>query len=227
LVEKTAQEIRNKGAIAKAYVVDVSDNLKVYQTAELTKNDFGRVDILINNAGIVSGKKLVDNPDENIKKVIAVNLMAHFWTVKAFLPDMMVRNHGHVVTIASLAGTLGVAGLGDYCASKFGVFGLDESLRAEMRALGKTGVKTTCVCPYYINTGMFDGVKNSLLFPVLDPEYVVTEIVKGVLTNQAEIFLPKLLKIRFFTRLFPSGVADYLNKATGVSRSMDTFKGRH
>lgn len=97
-----------------------------------------------------------------------INTTAHFWTVREFLPEMIKKNHGHVVTIASIAGWIGVRGLADYCASKFGAVGFDESLRFELRAL-KSNVKTTCICPYFINTGMFDGVKSKfpLLFPIL------------------------------------------------------------
>ena len=59
------------------------------------------------------------------------------------------------MTVASAAGLVGTAGLADYCASKFGAVGFNESLRVELRRLGKKGVSTTCVCPYYINTGRF------------------------------------------------------------------------
>lgn len=80
-------------------------------------------------------------------------------TLKAFLPGMVKRNHGHVVTIASGAGLFGVNRLLDYSASKFAAVGIDESLRIELTVEGKTGVKTTCVCPFYISTGMFEGVQ--------------------------------------------------------------------
>jgi all-trans-retinol dehydrogenase (NAD+) len=63
-----------------------------------------------------------------------------------------------------MAGIFGTAGLCDYCASKFAVFGYDESLRNELTRLGKDGVHTTVVCPYYINTGMFDGVKTRYFY---------------------------------------------------------------
>ena len=82
-----------------------------------------------------------------------------FQTTKAFLPAMVERNHGHVVSIASVAGLLGVAGLCDYSSSKFGAYGFNESLQMELAATGKHDVHTTVVCPFYINTGMFDGVK--------------------------------------------------------------------
>ena len=77
--------------------------------------------------------------------------------MKSFLPKMLERNRGHIVTIASLAGKHGLPGLVDYCASKFAAVGFDESLRFELYTMGKTGVKTTAVCPFLTNTGMFDG----------------------------------------------------------------------
>ena len=86
--------------------------------------------------------------------------MLYVQMVKAFLPAMLRRNHGHVVTIASAAGLFGVTGLADYSASKCAVIGFDDSLRDELAYLGKDGVFTTVVCPFYINTGMFDGVKS-------------------------------------------------------------------
>ena len=73
---------------------------------------------------------------------------------------MMDKNHGHIVSVASIAGLFGSADLCDYSASKFAVIGFDESLRNELMRLGKTGVKTTIVCPYFINTGMFAGAKS-------------------------------------------------------------------
>ena len=80
-------------------------------------------------------------------------------TTKAFLPSMLENNHGHVVTIASSAGLFGVCGLCDYCASKFGAVGFDESLMMELGVTKETSVHTTVVCPFFINRGMFDGVK--------------------------------------------------------------------
>ncbi|KAJ8321293.1 hypothetical protein KUTeg_001151 [Tegillarca granosa] len=88
-----------------------------------------------------------------------VNLLSLFWTVKAFLPDMMKQNHGHIVNIASSAGLAGISKLGDYSSSKFGVIGFTEVLQYEMKFSGYTGVHTTVVCPAMINTGMFQGAR--------------------------------------------------------------------
>ena len=85
--------------------------------------------------------------------------MLSFQTVKCFLPSMKKRNHGHIVTIASIAGIVGCNNLVDYCASKFANVGFTESLTLEIFEEGLDRVHTTIVCPYYIDTGMFAGCK--------------------------------------------------------------------
>lgn len=92
----------------------------------------GDVDILINNAGIVTGKKLLENTEKGIERTFAINSIAHAYTIRAFLPSMMQRDKGHIVTIASVAGHMGIGGLSDYCGSKFAAVGLDESVRMEL-----------------------------------------------------------------------------------------------
>lgn len=76
---------------------------------------------------------------------------------------MFEKNSGHIVSIASSAGLFGVTGLCDYCSSKFGAYGFNESLQMELAAAGKNGIATTVVCPFFINTGMFDGVQTRYL----------------------------------------------------------------
>ncbi|XP_042869558.1 protein dhs-3-like [Penaeus japonicus] len=157
---ETMRQVVALGAQCRAYTVDLCDRVAVYQAAARVKEEVGKVDILVNNAGIVTGKKFMESSDDLIVKTFQVNTFAHFWTVKAFLEDMLESNKGHVVNIASMAGWVGCNGLVDYCSSKFAAVGFDEALRLELKALGKTGVKTTCVCPVYISTGMFEGVQS-------------------------------------------------------------------
>lgn len=121
--EETAASIRKLGGTASAYKVDVTNRQIVYEMANRVKSEIGEVSILVNNAGIVSGKKIFDpeNNDAYMEKTVQVNTISHFWTVKAFMPSMIAKNHGHLITIASSAGLVGVNGLADYCASKFGI----------------------------------------------------------------------------------------------------------
>jgi all-trans-retinol dehydrogenase (NAD+) len=120
--EETAASIRKMGGTAAAYRVDVTNRDTVYEMAQRVQSEMGEVTILVNNAGIVSGKKIFDpeNNDAYMEKTVQVNTISHFWTVKAFMPRMIAKNHGHLITIASSAGLVGVNGLADYCASKFG-----------------------------------------------------------------------------------------------------------
>ncbi|ETN73593.1 oxidoreductase, short chain dehydrogenase/reductase family protein [Necator americanus] len=215
--------------LSYAYTVDLSKREQIYSAAEKVKAEVGKVDILINNAGVVTGKKIFDCPDEMMELTMAVNTHSLFYTAKAFVPAMLDSNHGHVVTVASIAGKVGVSGLVDYCASKHGAIGFHESLTAEMDALGKDGVKTTVVCPYYIDTGMFDGVetKSPTLLPVLKPEYVVDCIMEAVLTNKEMISMPRFNYVVMFAMGFlPSNAQAVLSKFFGVNETMENFRGR-
>lgn len=121
------------GLSAKGYAVDVSDREAVYQTAAKVREDIGPVDILINNAGIVCCKPLLDLPDKMIENTYAVNILAHYWTIKSFLPDMIRQKRGHIVTIASATGMIGTYGCTDYGATKSACIGLHESLDCELK----------------------------------------------------------------------------------------------
>jgi len=228
-VNKVKEEVLALGVRCHAYSCDVSKRENVYKTAKQVQKDAGDVTILINNAGIVTGKTLLEADDNLIEKTFNVNTVAHFWTIKSFLPSMLNNNHGHIVTIASAAGMVGVTGLVDYCASKYGAVGLDESLRMELTKLGKNGVHTTCVCPYYINTGMFDGVqtKYPFLLPILEPNYVTDKIIDAVLYNQQVIALPKIVwTIPLAKGLLSTKACDEAMRWLGISDTMDNFKGR-
>ncbi|XP_071442677.1 short-chain dehydrogenase/reductase family 16C member 6-like isoform X2 [Hetaerina americana] len=225
--EETSSIIKSSGGRSFSYKCDISNREDIYRTAKKVKEEVGTVRILINNAGIVSGKNLLDTPDVMVQKTFDVNVLAHFWTAKAFLPDMVNDNHGHIVTIASLAGLVGVNQLADYCASKFAVVGFDEALRLELEVSGINGVHTTVVCPYYINTGMFEGVK-SRLFPILEPAYVVDKIVAAILTNDKYLIIPSYLKIFIALKyILPLQALTYAAKnIMRVTETMSTFQGR-
>ncbi|XP_023776787.1 epidermal retinol dehydrogenase 2-like [Cyanistes caeruleus] len=212
-----------------SYICDCSKRQDIYRVADQVKKEVGDVSILINNAGIVIGKKFLDSPDSLLEKTMEVNIMAHFWTYKAFLPAMVASNHGHLVSIASCAGLCGGNQVSDYCASKFAAIGFAESIDMEMRALRKTGVKTTIVCPFAINTGMFDGVKSKWprLAPVLDPEYVAERIISAVRQNQEVLFIPRIIYTLYVLKCFlPVKAAVLMLDYFGAFDIMNTFKGR-
>ena len=220
-------EAAEKGLSISGMICDISDKKAVYRKSKVLIKKYGPVDILVNNAGIVSGKTLLLTPDEKIEKTMQVNVLPLFWLAKAFLPLMIEQNSGHIVTISSAAGLIGVRGLADYCAGKFAAVGFDESLRMELRRI-KSSVKTTVICPFFINTGMFAGVKTRipLLLPIMKSEYAVKRIVKAVLKNKKRLIIPPFANAVLFLRIFPLGVLDTLSDFFGLSHAMDDFTGR-
>jgi all-trans-retinol dehydrogenase (NAD+) len=99
-LSKTEKELSRLGE-CRSYACDVSDRKAVYALAKKVAGEMGPAAILINNAGIVRAKELLDLDDDAIEKTISINLTAQFWTCRAFLPAMIERGEGHVVNVAS------------------------------------------------------------------------------------------------------------------------------
>lgn len=234
-LEKVRAEImtRSPGATGGArlpvhcYTVDLTDRDAIKSTAERVLDEVGTVTVLINNAGVVTGKTLTEATDADIERCFQVNALAPIWATRAFLPRMIAAGEGHVVTIASAGGIAGTARLVDYCASKFAAFGFDEALRLELRRTG-VPVRTTIVCPFYIDTGMFDGVKSrfSWLIPILEPDAVAERVLRAIERDHARLIMPWFIYTTFLARLLPVALYDWLNDFFGISRSMDDFRGR-
>ncbi|XP_063775906.1 17-beta-hydroxysteroid dehydrogenase 13-like [Pseudophryne corroboree] len=200
-VEEVAAECRKIGAKVYSYVVDCSKREDINAAADKVKQEVGDVTILINNAGVVFCADLLSLEDHQIQKIFEVNILAHFWTTRTFLPSMMQNNHGHIVTIASSAGLIGVPYLVDYCSTKFAAIGYHKALTAELAALQMSGIKTTCLCPVFVDTGF---VKNAStrLAPILKTEEVVKKLVDGILTNKKIICIPAFLLFSSVLELF-------------------------
>jgi all-trans-retinol dehydrogenase (NAD+) len=215
------------GGETAAYVVDLADRARIRTVAAEILKDRGPVTILINNAGIVTGKPLLECSDEAIELTFKVNTLALFWMTRAFLPAMVKQGKGHIVTVASAAGLAGVSRLTDYCSSKFAAVGFDESLRLECRRLGLP-VRTTVVCPFYIDTGMFQGVKTrfSWLLPILDPAYVTRRILDAIEGNRRRLILPRFVLAVLMVKALPPPLFDAITGFFGVNRCMDDFVGR-
>jgi all-trans-retinol dehydrogenase (NAD+) len=220
-------ELRGAGCEADVYVCDLTRREDIEAAAAETLARNGPVDILVNNAGVVSGKSLLEISPAEIERTFQVNTLALFWTARAFLPGMLERNRGHLVTIASAAGLAGTSKLTDYCSSKFAAVGFDESLRVELKRR-ESKVVTTVVCPFYTDTGMFAGVRTRFpwLLPILDPEYVVRRTVRAIEKNRRRLVMPRFVYTGWPTRLLPVAWFDALMAFFGISDSMDEFRGR-
>ncbi|XP_077654145.1 estradiol 17-beta-dehydrogenase 11-like [Urocitellus parryii] len=180
------------------------------------KTEIGDISILVNNTGIVYTSDLFSTQDPQIEKTFAVNTLAHFWITKAFLPSMMKNNHGHIVTVASAAGLIGVPFLLAYCSSKFAAVGFHRALTEELNAFKKNGIKTTCLCPNFINTGF---IKNptSNLEPTLEPEKVVEKLMNGILTEKRMVLVPSSLNFLLILEKFlPQRFREILKRGANI-----------
>ncbi|TRY90399.1 hypothetical protein DNTS_021892 [Danionella cerebrum] len=210
------------------YVVDVGKRENVYSIAEKVRREVGEVDLLINNAGVVSGHHLLECPDELIERTMVVNCHAHFWTTKAFLPKMLEMNHGHIVTVASSLGLFSTAGVEDYCASKFGAIGFHESLSHEIQASEKDGIKMTLVCPYLVDAGMFRGcrIRKEIepFLPPLRPEFCVKQATRAILTDQPMICMPRIVyMVNFMKSILPFEAIVCMYRFLGADKCMYPF----
>ncbi|RWS17854.1 epidermal retinol dehydrogenase 2-like protein [Dinothrombium tinctorium] len=185
-VEQTVEMVKLQGCKCTFYVADVADHESIYKIADRIKAEVGTVTLLINNAGIVNGKNLLDLSETEIKRTFNVNTLSHFWLYKAFVPHMIQSKHGHLVSVASVASYVTGGKLSDYCGSKFAVAGSFEAFSMEMR--DHSWLNFTLVCPYWMSTDMFRGA--SSFIKAVSPEKVADETIKAILTNREMVVVP-------------------------------------
>ncbi len=165
-LEQVAQAIRsaNKGIQVLTYPCDVSDSKAVSDMVSSVVDKLGRIDLLVNNAGMGKTGTLAISSEE-FDEVLSVNLKGPFALLKAVVPTMKAQGGGTIINVASRAGKIGFAGWGAYAASKFGMVGLGESL---YRELSPMGIRVTTLCPSWVDTDMAKGStfpKNQMLTP--------------------------------------------------------------
>jgi short-subunit dehydrogenase len=224
-IDNTLQELNPLGNIT-AYVVDVSDIQQIESTAQQLKKEHSNIDILINNAGIVVGKYFHEHSATEIEKTLNINSSAPMHICNHFLPSMMENDAGHICNISSSASLVANPKMSVYAASKWAVFGWSDSLRLEMKELKKK-IKVTTILPYYINTGMFDGVKSRI--PILNDEYAALTIIKAIEKNKKIITIPGWIYrfTRFGQTVMSVNVFDWFaGSIMGIYKTMDDFKGR-
>ncbi|MCX6305760.1 MAG: SDR family oxidoreductase [Bacteroidetes bacterium] len=226
-LEETTRELRALHFIVHPWLVDVADVSQVVEIAGKVKNEVGEVDILINNAGIITGNKdFKDFTHAEVDKIMAVNSNALMHVTLEFLPGMIRKGSGHIVNISSAAGMLSNPMMSVYCASKWAVSGWSESMRIELEA-SRSGVHVTTVNPSYIDTGMFAGVKVNPVMPLLKPEILAARVVRAIQGNRLFVRSPFMVKLVPFTKgIMPVRWFDLIvGRWLGVYGSMKGFRG--
>lgn len=209
------------------YQCDVSKWEEVDAVSKKIIEEIGHPTILINNAGVAQGKLILDLTPEDIQQTFNVNTLAHFWTLKAFLPGMIAKKKGHIVTMASVVGMHGIAQLSDYCASKAALINLHRSLRAELNKRYKCPeIRTTLLCPGHIHTPLFATIVplHKFWFPTLHPIDLVKRVIQALdSTHSQTIYLPFFAHFAPALQMLPGFVSDFASWVSGADFAMEGF----
>lgn len=201
-LDRAERELVDGGAETLALRVDVSRPDQVQELARRTVERFGGVHVVCNNAGVGGGGAVWQQPLEDWRWVLGVNLWGVIHGVHAFVPTMLERGEeGHIVNTASMAGLLAGPGMGSYNVSKFGVVALSETLHHELKAAGGQ-VKVSVLCPGWVNTQIDNSGRNRPDGPLPPPA-------EGSPEAAMRLMMRRLLE----TGLDPDVVADHVFEA--------------
>ncbi|OCF45009.1 hypothetical protein I317_01060 [Kwoniella heveanensis CBS 569] len=213
------------------YVCDVSDYKAVEAVSKRIQKEVGDPTIIVNNAGVVKGKLLLDLTEEDVQNTFGANTLAHFWVLKAFLPAMLRAGEGHIVTMSSVLGLVGAAQMTDYCASKAALISLNQCLRFELDNRYKTpSIRTTLLLPSFVQTALFskthlpDSRIMRFLCPPIQPHVIVKEIISALDARESRV-----IRLPFYTQaarfmgdgvgLVPSWLRDILQRVSVFSNA--------
>jgi len=205
-LQATAAEMQRTSPLSTAIQCDVAelDQVRAMVTGVLAK--FGKIDILINNAGIGMRKPFADTPIEMIEELMRTNYFGVVYCTHEALPSMIARGSGHIVNISSVAGKIGTPNIAGYCASKFAMNGLSESLYYE---LAPHGVTVSVICPGPVRTdfnkSFADTPPKSPEALVVCAEFVSAAVIKAIENSRFEVVLPRgLALICWVKRMAPN-----------------------
>jgi NAD(P)-dependent dehydrogenase (short-subunit alcohol dehydrogenase family) len=204
---EVAGRLQESGAPAVAVRVDVSDEAEVAQLTERTVAEFGRIDYMINNAGIAIGGDSRDLSMQQWRRVLDVDLLGVVYGTLHAYQVMAGQGHGHIVNVSSLSGLVPQPGNSAYCTSKHGIVGLSLSLRGEGADLG---VKVSAACPGDMKTNIYDNMvvvnmpreqvatlsrRTHYLMPQMSAQAAARAILRGVRRNRPLIVFPTAVQV--------------------------------
>lgn len=212
-LDGATQDLRARGAEVLAFPCDVRDRRQAQNAVARAVARYGRIDVLINNAGVIQSGPVEHMEIEDFEQAMAVHLWGPLYTMLAAIPHMRRQGGGRIVNIASIGGKVAVPHLLPYCTSKFALVGLSDGMRAE---LAKDNIRVTTVCPGLMRTGshvnaLFKGqhqeefawfaLLNSLPLSSIDARRAASQIVDACRHGAAELVIT--LQARAIARLSP------------------------
>jgi hypothetical protein len=183
------------------YPCDVSQKNQVEEMRKIVIEKFSTVDVLVNNAGFGIHNTVNESKIEEMESQIMTNFFGTMYCIKAFLPKMLEQRSGHIVNVASVAGSIGLPGMASYCASKFAMLGFSESLAYELKG---TGVGITVVSPIMVRTNFFNhesfGKMPKYSSTSLSSKTVANAVVRAASSPRLEIIVPQTVRFAIWIK---------------------------
>ena len=180
---------------------DISNKGQVKEMCDVVLDTFGRIDVLVNNAGFVIYGRVLELSIEDIESQMETNYFGMIYCTKNFLPHMIEQRTGHIVNVASVGASFGIPGVASYCATKFAMLGFSEGLKHELFG---TGVDITVVSPIGVNTPLFDHPSfENFTRPTmitLNPQTVANAVIKAANSSRLEIVVPSVARIGIWAK---------------------------
>lgn len=196
---------------------DVSDPNQITASVNHILDRWGGVDLLVNNAGIAYYGQTEVMTAEHCERLLAINLHAPIHFTRELLPTLLQRPEAHVLNVASFFGLIGTRRAAAYTASKFGLVGFTESLRAEY---GRAGLGVTALCPGFVDTSLFATAplgpdrqqqKTPPRWMLTTPEKIAARAIKAIYRNQAQVVMQPYAKLAHLGKRFFPSLLDWAN----------------
>ncbi|CAI7639720.1 unnamed protein product [Penicillium glandicola] len=208
------------------YKANITSSADIALVASTIRENHGEPTVLINNAGVGHDGTIIDEPEEKIRQTFEVNTLSHFLMVKEFLPAMVKANHGHVVTVASMASFVALGEMVDYCCSKASALAFHEGLRQELKYwYNAPNVRTSVIHPLWVRTPMIKMItthEEHFRQPIMTPQVVSRAICKQILTQTSgQVILPASQSVARLVRAMPTWMQEAVrNFASGALKKM-------
>jgi NADP-dependent 3-hydroxy acid dehydrogenase YdfG len=213
--QATAEDL---GPSAVAIPLDVTDRASFTAFLDSAEEQLGPLDVLVNNAGIMQVGRFIDEDDLTAKRMVDINLHGVILGTKIALDRMIPRDRGHIVNIASQAGKFGAPGGATYSATKFGVIGMTEAVRGELRLMG-AHIDVSYVMPYVVNTELGSGLGETRGMSNLEPSEVADAVVEALQLKIVDVYVPKSARRTVtLSALLPRSFSEGLTRAMKADR---------
>jgi NADP-dependent 3-hydroxy acid dehydrogenase YdfG len=217
-LEAARQTASELGAAAFALPLDVTDRDSFAAFLDGAEDQFGPLDVLVNNAGIMQVGRFIDEDDLTARRMVDINIHGVIFGMKLALARMIPRDRGHIVNISSQAGKFGAPGGATYSATKHAIVGLTEAVRGELRLMG-AHVDLSYVMPFVVNTELGAGLGEARGMSNLEPAEVADAIVEALQLGIVDVWVPKSAKrTSLLGAVLPRSLAEGMTRAMKADR---------